>query len=771
MNKIFKITMRWLSCLIIIGGLIFTSCKNEDLNTDQFADKNVTIRAWGPNPLLRGDTIRFIGTKLNSVTEVIFPENLSVAPINVSDTELRAVAPLTAIDGYITLVHPRGEVTTKTQITYADSVVYIGIKSEHTPAIGGDTITITGDNFTSVTKVVFFDNVEVLASNFIEQTRYRIKLFLPDEAQTGEVYLLNGETSTYPTTLEISTPSITAVAPLTDLKAGRDSVIISGTLLNLAKEFVFTGGAKVTVENTNPDQIKVLIPAEAKNGIITLVAKSGLEYLSTDAITLLLPQNITHATETRYKVDEKVIISGDDLDLVTKVVFNGQGEEQEAKFTYDSKTKEITTTIPVEAQDGAIKLYTIAGEVVTPDVTLVKPVVTNKTASIVAGEEFNLEGTDLDLVAEVYVSGELCDFVLSDDGKIQVKTPLLDKIANPAAPITFTLTNGVKDFAAGTINVNRPEMNITTANPLEAKVGDLIVLEGVRLEEVTSISFDGAEATKWMYNDGKIFVEVPENAQTGLYGLTLNGVLDTDPVFSITGGGLTETIIWDGMLDITWNDGGRVVLKASDFAGIPAGSILTFHFQQKDAWGQAQINNGAWVEIPFAELDGTGTMTTNTYNDKSVNKQELILTREILDNIIANQAVGGDFDGAGIIIQGSDWIFTKATLTIKGGSSGEVIWNGEFVVGSGWGDWLTLEAALFANATVGKTMLVSVKDVAAGAQYGVRNSGWGSTDLVDYADITGGSFEFPITQGVLDAMSGGLYLGGHDYTITKIEIK
>jgi hypothetical protein len=130
--------------------------------------------------------------------------------------------------------------------------------------------------------------------------------------------------------------------------------------------------------------------------------------------------------------------------------------------------------------------------------------------------------------------------------------------------------------------------------------------------------------------------------------------------------GLVEMIIWEGMKDLTWSDGGRVALKVSDFSDVPAGSILTFYFQQKPAWGQAQINNGKWAELKFTELGNTGYLKPETYNDKSVSKQELELTHDILSNIIANH---GNCEGvdAGIIIQGSDWIFTKVTITIKGG--------------------------------------------------------------------------------------------------------
>jgi hypothetical protein len=767
-----------------VGGFIFTSCENEDLNTDQFAGKNVTIRAWGPNPLLRGDTIRFIGTNLNNVTEVIFPENLSVTPIKISNTELRAAAPATAIDGYITLVYPGGKVTTQTQITYADSVVYMEIESEHIPAIAGDTITITGDNFTSVTKVVFFDDVQVLASNFLEQTRYQIKLLLPDEAQTGEVYLLNGEISTYPTTLEITTPSITAITPLTDLKAGRDSVTISGTLLNLAKEFVFAGGAKVAVENTNPDQIKVLIPAEAENGIITLVAKSGLEYPSIDAITLLLPQNISHTTETRYKAGEKIMISGDDLDLVTKVMFNGQSDEQKAEFTYNAETKKITATIPVEAQDGAIKLHTVTGEVVTPDLILVKPIVINRTASIVAGEEFTIEGTDLDLVAEVYVSGELCDTVSFASDRIQVKTPLLDKIANADAPITFTLTNGVTDFAASTINISRPGIDITTANPLEAKVGELIVLEGVRLEEVTSVSFDGAEATKWMYNGGKIFVEVPKSAQTGSYGLTLNGILDPDPVFNITGVGEVENIIHDQMTELDWGDH-IIRLDKESFQELAAGSILRFYVSPTGSDPQLALRDANWESLDIQGDPNFDSQWGVIRIPTGITIYEITLTQAILNKILS---VDDGWSTTAIIIAGQQLVVSKIATVIKGAPAETVI-SEETVDFGSWANTLRINKESFEGVRAGTILKLYYTATAENPQFALQDANWAKVDIPDDPNFDpqwgsvnvpadGTTYEIVLTQAILDVIltvddgwsTTAIIFGGQNMIVSKVTL-
>jgi hypothetical protein len=764
MKKIFQTTMQGLSCLVVAGGLTVASCENsEELSTNQLAGKEVTIRAWGPTPLLRGDTIRFIGANLDRVTEVIFPENLSVAPIKVSGIELRAAAPPAAVDGYVDLIYPEGKVTTKTQITYADSVVYLGVRSEHTPAVAGDTVTITGDNLTSVTKAVFTSDVQVLAADFLEQTRYQIKLFLPDEAQTGEMYLLDGEAATYPVPLEVAAPSVTGVAPLADIKAGRDSITVSGALLNLAKEIVFAGGAKVAVENANPDQIKVLIPAEAKNGAITLVAKSGLEYTSASEITLLLPQSIFHAAADRYKAGSSLTISGDDLDLVTGVTFAGDAD---AEFTYALGS--ITVTIPEAATDGPVTLHCVAGDVATPDVTLVKPAVSAVApASIQAGDIITITGNDLDLVAKVLVGGKAADTLLTrTDTEVTAVTPT-DAPVGASAQVAVALANGV-EVAAGAVEVTfSANCFIPTLPGEDAKIyaGSIFEFTVENGSQLTGVEVKGV-AVQYILRGDKLSAFIPENASgaTSLKLISANG--DVTYQVDVIGGSIVE--IFTGPLAITWSDGGRAVIPASAFSGLAAGAVMTIYFTQNDNWGQVQINNGAWAAIPFAELAGSGTITTNTYNDKSVTMQELVLTQEILDNIAANAATGeGDFFGAGIIIQGSDWTIDRITAPASGG--GEVLWEGSTETGS-WSGYVTLAATAFANAQVGDKIVVTCANVIAGAQWGIRDGSW--SNIVDYDDIAGNSYEYAIDAAGLAALqaSGGIFTG-HDYTIAKIEIK
>ena len=57
---------------IALSGLSLTSCNEDDLVTNQY-QKGVALNVFGPSPVVRGGTLRFLGSNLDMVTQVIIP--------------------------------------------------------------------------------------------------------------------------------------------------------------------------------------------------------------------------------------------------------------------------------------------------------------------------------------------------------------------------------------------------------------------------------------------------------------------------------------------------------------------------------------------------------------------------------------------------------------------------------------------------------------------------------------------------------------------------
>ena len=130
-------------------------------------------------------------------------------------------------------------------------------------------------------------------------------------------------------------------------------------------------------------------------------------------------------------------------------------------------------------------------------------------------------------------------------------------------------------------------------------------------------------------------------------------------------------------------------------------------------------------------------------------------------------------DKGGIVAAMWHWNVPKKAV---GEASSTQIWEGETVMP---GDWsgnvqMTDDAAkaVFADAQVGQVIRVAVKDVAAGAQGSLKNSGWSEiASGTDYFDISG-DYTLVITEDVLKSLQeGGLIIGGHDYTAVAVYLE
>ncbi len=105
----------------------------------------------------------------------------------------------------------------------------------------------------------------------------------------------------------------------------------------------------------------------------------------------------------------------------------------------------------------------------------------------------------------------------------------------------------------------------------------------------------------------------------------------------------------------------------------------------------------------------------------------------------------------------------------------ETVWSGEKEIPSDWSGYIQLtdEASLevFSKAVIGAVLTVHTKDVAAGAQGSVKNSGW--TELasgLDYFEISG---DYSVTLDAAmaaEVKKNGVIIAGHDYTVTGVSL-
>lgn len=346
----------------LVAAVGFTSCSEDDLDTNQYNKGGVNILAFGPMPITRGATMRVTGTELDKVSEVLFPEGnqkisaattfISADFTRLSSEELSVVVPDLCVPGQLRLKTNDGQIiTSKSKITFSEEIKVASIAPN--PVHPGDIVTIKGEFVWNIGQVVFFDHVVVNAENFVKNTRNEIQLQVPMEAKSGDVAWNDGSEgaeNTVITNLSVDAAQATAVSNATP-EFG-DEITITGKNLDLVSSINFPGVENVpftAAEDGN--SIKVKVPETAISGSIVLNSASGL----TTSVDITLPLAAVTSTEPTkdVKAGQTITIKGTNLNRIDHLILPAINGE----FKNFTKTAtQITFVVPEKMGDGKVTL-------------------------------------------------------------------------------------------------------------------------------------------------------------------------------------------------------------------------------------------------------------------------------------------------------------------------------------------------------------------------------------------------------------------------------
>ena len=728
MKKIFQLTT-----LVVMALMVF-SCTKKEVSTEQFDTTAVVLKAYGPQPVVRGGILRFVGSNLDKVVSVTIP----------------GVAPLTP------------EVVTA-------GVPILFESFSPTEVLPGTTITIKGDYLNLIHEVILPGDVYVSDDQFISHDRYSIKVIVPDIACSGKIILgtvdeAEEEDEKVLATLNLIESDedlivITAEGALTakSYKAG-DAVTIKGTNLNLTKK-VELEGADVTEFVATESTLTFVLPDTATDGEVLMVMASEVAVLAGE-INTVVPV-VSGVTPAPVKNGAVVTLAGSDLDLVTGLDFpNAAG----AEFAFAEGL--ITATVPEAAQEGELTLHLANGKTVTADLTLVKPVVTGFSANPAsAGSTVTIEGTNLDLVAAV-------SFSIGEEAYLTVKeiegSETAITVAVPTAAvkgiIVLNLKNG-SDVEGLELDIDKPVAAYLVTVPADVfKVGDLFVAEIENADHLQKVLFDEIEVP-FVINNGKLYATVPAGVKKGtiLHLVSDNGTLDYG--VNIDPGDRIITTIWTGPSTVTWAGGAVTALSwgGYDWSTVKAGLYLKAVYTIDDPAGCIRFGNGSWASIPsLAGLAQDGNLPLQEGG------HAVLLTQEDLDYLNST---------GGLVICGTGYTITEIQLvelipqeTIIWTGPSTVTWAGGAVTALSWGgyDWSTVVAGSSIAAHY------TIDDPAGCIRFG--NGSWASIPSLAGLAADGnlplqeGGHTVVLTQEDVDYLNstGGLVICGTVYTIASI---
>lgn len=659
MNKTYKFPALWMMCLMLFSCLTFTACDNgDDEDTNQYKG-GISLNVFGPSPVSRGGVLRFLGSGMDKVTAVAIPGCDDITDIEVvSDTEIRVTVPQTAQPGLVVLKTPKGDITTKTELTFTEPIALEAFAPAEVKP-GGE-LTITGEYLNLIKEVIFADEVTVPADEFVSQSRQEIKVIVPDSAQTGKFILSDG--AEIPNwiysegELEVTLPSVEAPLDLVDKKPG-DVIRVSGENFDLVKKVQMPNGDEVEFTMTassEGDELTFTLPDNVSDGEITVLPASDVKVVVA-TVVVATPSNVVAVPAVNLRGGDMITLKGTNMDLVTDVTFPGV---EEAVGLESQNSTEIKVLMPAAAISGDLQLNTNSGKATAVSIATAKPEnISYSAATVPAGEALTVKGVNMDVVSAVVFSGNV-EVTVSDATATAISLTVPTTAETGA--LLLKMANG-EFVEAPSLTIEKPVCAYLPALPDKLVRGRIVELEIVNADKLTNVLLN--EASVQYINDaakGVLMLNVPAELN-GTYSLKLissNGEIAYDVLVVAN-----EETVWAGPLDISWGDGGRVLVPAVSFAKVTAGTVMKVYFDQKDqTWAQAQFNYGDWSGIAFSLFDTT-MVPTDIYGWSFESRvMELTLTQEILDNIQAKQGDCEDQTNVGIIIQGSDLAFTKITI-------------------------------------------------------------------------------------------------------------
>ena len=800
--------------VVALAGLSLTACSNDDLDTNQFQG-GVSLNVYGPTPVMRGGQLRFLGSNLDQVREVIIPSDIHITNIQVVSSgvpsEIRITVPKDGpVEGLVTLVTNSDQrITTKTPLKYEEG---IEITKMTASAMPGDVIKIEGDYLNLIHSLAFADKALVSEADFVSHDRYAIEVKVPEEAKTGKLELYTADLTVVDKNsveyqiimtddaIEIGVPAIAKIKGRAEAEAqgnivakAGEKITITGTYFNVVAD-VTIGGVVATevIPNEDGTSLVVTLPAEAPSGEILLVCKSGVE-VPVGTLTTVKPTNAAAAATA--KAGQALTINGQDMDVVTAVTFPAGDATVDGGELTVAADKVVVKAVPETATEGNLKLVMANGETVDVAFTLVKPTITSYNINPAsAGGALQITGTDLDLVKDITFGEAKNDadkFTVSADGKqITVTVPMAGQSGKPK----FNLANGTS-VEGPDLTINEAVFCYFTEMPAEdaeLKAGESFMLPVANSDKLTGVEING-EACQYVLSGGNnLIIGIPLTAKKGssVRLISSNGeityTIDFIPNTEVT------TVLWTGTsVADDWanqpyilSDGGQELKDA----GVEVGDIITFHLAPTEAAWKIQFIEGHWGPT-YASICSIGNDTEGgkfTEYDLEANKGNFSIevTQEMLD---AAYKVGG---WGGVFVLNGDNVVVDKVTTTHFNSLETTVWEGE-AVADDWGNqpYILSDGGtelLAAGMKVGSIIRCYLKATDASWNCQIIDGHWNPNTAFDGCDFSSGNWdlgehngaiEFTVTDYIYEHITtsggwgGSFLLNGDNVICTKVTVE
>ena len=437
-----------------------------------------------------------------------------------------------------------------------------------TGAKHGDTLRFIGANLNKVTAIEFTGGAAAVVnqSDFKKQTSDLILVIVPVAAEKGYVTLKTPD-GDIKTKTQLNLDVLITISSITAQARPGENITITGNYLNWVDRITFSKDKLVeTFVSKSMTQIVVKVPDDAQTGPLLLHygGTDSADVQTKDTLKVTLPI-ATSFSPNPVKPQTNVTITGTNLDLAKKVIFNGVATPV-TSFVSQSATQ-IVVAVPATAKKGKLTLEAASGvqTISSADLDIVLPVITTFSPSPIGlGADLTITGTDLDLTKKVIFSGvaaPVTNFVSQTATQIVVKVPAGARDGK----IKLEAASGVQTTSSDDLDVILPTITTMAPNPVDP--GASLTISGSNLDLVTAVMFENASPVTSFASQtaSQIVVTVPNGVLRGKVTLGISNPTDTvksAAILEISGSAPPPTIalpFYNDAVTSNWtNNGGWV---------------------------------------------------------------------------------------------------------------------------------------------------------------------------------------------------------------------
>ena len=468
-----------------------------------FKDNSPTITGFSPTSAGEGDRVIITGTNFTDATSVTFggtpAEDFTVD----SDTQISAVVG----EGSTGAVCVTGINDTGCRIGFVfkdNSPIVNGFTP--TSAGEGDTVVITGTNFTDATSVTFGGT---FAEDYTVDSDTQISAIV-GEGSSGPVCVTtsNGTGCRIGFIFNDNSPTITNCIP-TIICEG-DTVVITGTNFTDATSVTFGGTPAVTFSVDSDTQIFAVVGEGSPGPVCITTSKDTVCKLVNKFCNI---PTVTSFSPTSVSEGDTVVITGTNFTDATSVTFGGTPSNN---FTVISDNQ--ISAVVGEGNSGLVCVTTINGtgcrigfEYIDNSPTVIRftPTIAREGDTIViTGTNFT-DATSVTFGESPFTGQPASSFIVDSDTQISAV------VGSGSSGIVCVTTDQGKACESGFNFISPVGPKINSFFPISAREGDTVAITGTDLSDATSVTFGGIESAGITFNSATQISATVGKGRTG----------------------------------------------------------------------------------------------------------------------------------------------------------------------------------------------------------------------------------------------------------------